>query len=110
MCALAIYLIIVLSSSYGIIIYCAINAPGHGNNVVDGLNATGKRYLNGELEIIGKLGSNDTTNIGMLPSASKYVSIKFSDQCIQIINNKEIFNGIRGSTKIKNIESSFKYK
>ena len=25
----------------------AINSPGHGNNVFDGLNATVKRYLKG---------------------------------------------------------------
>ena len=43
--ALAIYLMTVLSYSYGIIMDCAINAPGHGNNVVDGPNATDKRYL-----------------------------------------------------------------
>ena len=36
-----IYLINVLSSSYGIIIHRAINAPGHGKNIFDGLNATG---------------------------------------------------------------------
>ena len=47
MCALAIYLITVLSSSYGVIMDHAINAPGHGNNVVDGLNATDKHYLKG---------------------------------------------------------------
>ena len=39
-CALAIYLMTMLSSSYGIIIDRAINAPVHGNNVVDGINAT----------------------------------------------------------------------
>ena len=46
-----------------------INAPGHGNNVVDGLNATDKHYFKGEMELIRKLGSNNTTKIGMLPSA-----------------------------------------
>ena len=38
------------------------------NNVVDVLNATGKHYLKREMELMGKLASNDTTNIGMLPS------------------------------------------
>ena len=60
MCDLAIYLTTVLSSSYGIITDRTINEPGHGMNVVDGLNATDKRYLKGKMEIIGKLGSNDT--------------------------------------------------
>ena len=46
-CALAIYLMTVLLSSYGIITDCAINAPGHGNNIVGELNATDKRYLKG---------------------------------------------------------------
>ena len=38
-CGLAIYLITVLSSSYVIILECAINAPDH-NNIVDGLNGS----------------------------------------------------------------------
>ena len=40
MCALSIYLMTVLSSSYGVIMDRAINAPVHGKNVVDGLNTT----------------------------------------------------------------------
>ena len=44
-CALAIYLMTVLSSSYGIIINRAINAPVHGNDVVYGINATDKHYF-----------------------------------------------------------------
>ena len=35
-------LMTVLSSSYGNIMDHAMNAPGRGNNVVDGLNATEK--------------------------------------------------------------------
>ena len=38
----------------------SINSPGCGKNVVDVLNATDKNYLKGEMEIIGKLSSNDT--------------------------------------------------
>ena len=100
-CGLDIYLITVISSSYGIIMYCAINAPGHGKNVADGLNAIEKRYLKEQMEPIVKLASNDTSNIGMLPSVSKCVSIKFSDQCIHILDDKDSLNGLKGSTKIK---------
>ena len=102
MCALAVYLITVLSYSYGIIMDSEINAQGHGKNVFDGLNTTEKRYLKGKKELIGKLASNYTKNIGMIPSASKDVSIKFVDQYINIPNNKEIFNGLKGRTKKKN--------
>ena len=76
-CDLAIYLLTVLSSSYDIIIDRAINVPGHGNNVVDVLNGIDKRYSKGKMELIGKLWSKDITSIGILPSASKYVSVKF---------------------------------
>ena len=79
-----------LSSSYGIIIDFEINTPGHRKNAIDGDNTTVKFYLKGEIELIGKLGGNDTSNIGTIPSASKYVSIKFSDRCVHIFNNEEI--------------------
>ena len=59
-CVLAIYLMTVLSSSYGIIMDCAINSLGHGNNVVDGINATYKHYLKLKMKLIGKLESNGT--------------------------------------------------
>ena len=45
---LAIYLMAVLSSSYGIIMDREINTPGHGRNVVDILNATEKLFLKGK--------------------------------------------------------------
>ena len=100
----------VLSYSYGIIIDHAFNAPGHGKNFVGVLNATYKRYLKVEMELIGKLGSNNTTKIIILPRVSKDVSIKFTDLYPHILNNKEILNGLKGSTKMQEIESVFKYQ
>ena len=50
---------------------------------------------------MGKLAINGTTNIWMLPSASKYVSVNFADQCLHTFNNKEILNGLKGSTKMQ---------
>ena len=44
MCALDICLMNVLSSSYVIIIDCAMNSPGHVNDIVGGLNATDKLF------------------------------------------------------------------
>ena len=87
-CALAIYVMTLLSSPYGIIMDRAINETGHGNNLVDELNATERRYLEGEIELIGKLVGNNTTHTGMCFSASKYVSVKFADQCLHVLNNK----------------------
>ena len=44
----------------------------------------------GKMKSIGKVASNDTSNIGMLPSALRYVSLKFTDQFIHIINNPSV--------------------
>ena len=79
----------------------SIYAPGHANYVAGGLNVTEIFYLKGKMEFIGQLGCNNTSKIGMLPSASKDVYIKFADNCIHILNNKERLNGLKGSTKMK---------
>ena len=100
----------VLSSSYGIIMDMVINAPSNGNNVVDGINATAKFYLKEKIEIICKLASNNTSNIGNIPSASKYVLIKFSEHYIHILNNKDRLNGLKVGTKMQKRESIFKYQ
>ena len=53
------------------------------------------------MELMGKLSSDNTTNTWMLPSALKYVSIKFADQCLHILDNKEILNELKGGKKYK---------
>ena len=55
---------------------------------------TEKCYMKDKIELINKLWNNDTENIGMLSSASKDVSVKFVDQRLQILNNKESLNGL----------------
>ena len=105
-----IYLTTLLSSSYVIIIYRSINTPVRGNNFVGVLNATEKRYLKEQMEIIGKLASNDTSNIGIVSSDSKYVFIKSADKCIPNFNNKGRLNGIKGRITMQNISSLLKYQ
>ena len=58
-------------------IYHSINLPVYVKNVFDRLNATSRRYLKEQMELLGKSASNDTSNIRMKPSASKdvYISI-----------------------------------
>ena len=46
--------------------YHEINSSGHGNDIVDVLNATDKCYLKEQMELLGKLASNDTSNIVIL--------------------------------------------
>ena len=44
-CASALYLMSFMSQCYSIIIDRGISAPGHGKEVVDGLNDVDKRYV-----------------------------------------------------------------
>ena len=44
-CASALYLMSVFYQCHSIIIDRGISAPGHGKEVVDGINAIGKRYI-----------------------------------------------------------------
>ena len=44
-CASLLYLISVMSQCYSVITDRGISAPGHGKEVVDGLNAVDKRYI-----------------------------------------------------------------
>ena len=44
-CASALYLMSLISQTYSLIIDWGISAPGHGKEVVDGLNAVDKRYI-----------------------------------------------------------------
>ena len=103
MCDFDTYLMTLLSSLYGTIMDHVIHAHVHVNNVVDRLNVTEKHYLKEQMEIIGKLSSNNTSKIGIIPSASKDVIIHFSDQCIHILNNKYRLNGLKGGKKTKEI-------
>ena len=44
-CASALYLMSVLSQYYSVIIDQGISAPGHGKEVVDGINEIDKIYI-----------------------------------------------------------------
>ena len=83
-CDYAIYLMTVLSSSYGIIMDREISAPGHGNNVVNGINTTGKHYWKEQMELLGKISSNNKSYIGMLPSPSNKYPLNFQNNVYKI--------------------------
>ena len=44
-CASSLHLMSVLSQGYSIIIDQGMSAPGHGREVIDGLNVIDKRYI-----------------------------------------------------------------
>ena len=56
-CASALYLMSVMSQTYFIIIERDISAPGHGKEVVDGLNTVDKSYIYQLMSKVQLLGS-----------------------------------------------------
>mmetsp|Transcript_48111 Transcript_48111/g.102792 ORF Transcript_48111/g.102792 Transcript_48111/m.102792 type:complete len:335 (-) Transcript_48111:136-1140(-) len=58
-CGTAMYLLSILASTYGIVIDRAVGAPGHGKDIVDGLNATDKIFLRKAMCMIGTPEAND---------------------------------------------------
>ena len=46
----------------------------------------------------------------MIPSVSKDVSIKFTEQCLKIITNNYQLNGLKGRTKIQDRSFLFKHQ
>ena len=59
-CGTALYLLSVLACTFGIVIDRAIGAPGHGKDIVDGLNATDKVYLRKKMCMIGTPEAKDS--------------------------------------------------
>ena len=66
-CANSLYYLSLLSTKYNINIDRAIGAPGHGKNIVDGLNAVDKHYLKKIMRITKKASETDS-NIKKLTS------------------------------------------
>ena len=56
------------------------------------------------MEILGKLESNDTSIIGKIPSASRYVYIKIPEQFLHMITYNEQLNVLKGITKMQKRE------
>ena len=74
--AIVIYLITMLLYLYGIIMNLVNNELDH-DFFLEGIYTTDKYFTKKKLELIRKLPINDTSNIGMLPSASTYFMFIF---------------------------------
>ena len=48
-----------LAHAYNIIIDCGVGAPGHGREVVDGLNATDKGFISVLMKTLQLIGASD---------------------------------------------------
>jgi hypothetical protein len=66
----------------------AIGAPGHGKDIVDGLNATDKMYLK-QMRMIGTPESNDTQKQMEAHSMTETASLSLAEECARLCSRPE---------------------
>ena len=81
-----------------------IDTPGHGKDIVDGINACDKRYLKSKMCMVGNPQADDC-NKRMLPhSMIGNAHHSFAEECKRLcyINGRE--NGAKRFCKYKNVK------
>ena len=71
-----------LALQFDVVIDCAIGAPGHGKDVVDGLNAADKRYLRKAILRADHPEANSTSNSINWHSATVGGNDSFAEGCM----------------------------
>lgn len=107
-CWVAVYLLTLLAVSQSIMIDRAIKAPGHGKDIVDGLNATDKSYLK-ESMIHTKASPDDKREKRMSPqSMSEDEKMSFAHECLRLCSHPDRLTGVKGQTKHAKREAAAK--
>lgn len=109
-CFFALFFKSVISSIYNVVIDRMIQDPRHGNDMVDGINACGKRYLMGEICMI------DTTEVDNRKSRMNIHSIigisscNLFKECKRLCEDNERVNSVKVYGKNKKWEANTKLK
>jgi hypothetical protein len=98
-CGNSIYLNSLLSSDHGIVIDQAIGAPGHGKDIVDGINATDKRYLAGKMCLIGTPEANDGPRMMQAASMLENAATSLAAESVRLCTEESRVRGVKGNTK-----------
>ena len=85
--ASSLYLMSAISMKYDVVIDRAIGAPGHGKDVVDGLNAVDKRYLKTAMFRIINPEENGSEKTMNSHSATATGSVSFAEECKTILQH-----------------------
>jgi hypothetical protein len=109
-CGTAIYLLLVLALHFGILINRSIGAPGHGKDIVDGLNATGKLFLQGKMCLIGLPEANDSSKQMDAHSMVEGAYKSLAAECARLCSKEARASGVKSDMKSIKRESSLKLK
>jgi hypothetical protein len=84
-CGTALYLLSLLASPIHVVIDRVMGAPGHGKDIVDGLNATDKRFLKDKMCLTGSPEANGSAHRmaahSMVEGASKSLAVEGARLC-----------------------------
>lgn len=96
-CGNALYLLSLLASKYGVTIDRAIGAPGHGKDVVDGLNATDKRYLKKMMCSIAKPEIDEEEGPKMKANSMQGGQlVSLAQECARLCSLQTRVSGVKG--------------
>jgi hypothetical protein len=117
-CATALFLLTLLSCVHNVAIDRAVGAPGHGKDIVDGLNAADKRYLIMKMRMIGlpeagAEGSEENDGSSSRMSAESMVegpSKNLAVECARLCSDKARSSGVKSEGKYRKRESEAKMK
>jgi hypothetical protein len=109
-CGTALYLVSLLASQKHVVIDRAIGAPGHGKDIVDGLNATDKRFLKGKMCLIGSPEANDSAHRMVAHSMVEGASKSLAEECARLCSDEVRTSGVKGSVKREKRETNSKLK
>jgi hypothetical protein len=98
-CAKAFWLLSYLAVKYVTTIDRAIGAPGHGKDIVDGINATDKTYLASMMCLTGTPEANDSQKRMSAESMTETASKSLAFEAQRLLSLDSRINGVKGDKK-----------
>lgn len=111
----AIYLLSVWAQTYHVVIDRAVGAPGHGKDIVDGINATDKRFLQKQMCMIGTPECNDDKfrieAASVIEDANASASFFIlAHECARLCLHEDRLYGVKGHHKSSKRDEQAKLK
>ena len=107
-CGNALMYLSALARKHGIIIDRAVDAPGHGKGVVDGVQGTEKEFLRRKMCMINKNGHDSKDERIEAAQMCSQEKTSFARECIRLCSNENRKFGVLGDLKNKKREENRK--
>jgi hypothetical protein len=109
-CGTALYFLSVLAVEHGIIIDRAISAPGHGKDIVDGINAIDKEFLRSKMCMIGTPEASDGNKRMAAHSMVEGASKSLAQEALRLCADTSRLSGVKSEKKYSKREENSRLK